>query len=258
MELGLILFERRHRGVRLTEAGKRFIAEVTAGICHLDLAIRTAGDISSGMEGRLALGIQGSIAFGFLADLRSNFRSNYPTIEQVVMEGRSSETIALVRDGKLDVAIVAGAIEAPDCHARELWREPFMIILPADHPLAPAPIITWADLASENFLVRHGGAGPQVFEHIIRRVAERERSARIDLLNVGRDTLIHLVAAGDGLSLTCEALTRVAFPGVVFRSIADEPESARFSAVWSPHNQNPALKNLLDLAAKMSQLARPS
>lgn len=42
-DLGVVLFERRHRGVRLTDAGRSFITEVAAGISHLDLAIKTAG-----------------------------------------------------------------------------------------------------------------------------------------------------------------------------------------------------------------------
>ncbi|AHK04989.1 MULTISPECIES: LysR family transcriptional regulator [Rhizobium/Agrobacterium group] len=80
--LGIILFERRHRGVRLTEAERRFIAEVSVGIEHLDCAARTAGAISHGGEGRLAIGLHASIAFGFLADLPCRFRAAYPGSEQ--------------------------------------------------------------------------------------------------------------------------------------------------------------------------------
>lgn len=122
--------------------------------------------------------------------------------------------------------------------------------------MASAPSITWADLAAETFLVRNGGSGPQVFEHIIRRVAERERSPHIHRIDVGRDTLMHMVAADDGITLTSEATTHVPFPGVAFRQIADETEQARFSAVWSPHNSSPALRNLLDIATEMSRSAR--
>ncbi|MCI4591197.1 LysR substrate-binding domain-containing protein [Sphingobium sp. BYY-5] len=254
--LGIVLFERRHRGVRLTEAGRRFIAEVSAGIDHLDYAVRTAGAVSNGGEGRLAIGLHTSIAFGFLADLRSRFRAAYPKVEQAIMEGRSSETIALVRDGKLDVAFVVGAVEAPDCHSRELWQEPLVIALPAEHPLVSSLAITWADLAPETFLVRDGGSGPQVFDHVVHRVVERARSPHIHRFDVGRDTLMHMVAAGDGITLTSEATTHVQFPGVVFRSIADETKQAQFSAVWSPHNRSPALRNMLDLAIQMSRSAR--
>jgi DNA-binding transcriptional LysR family regulator len=253
--LGILLFERRHRGVRLTEAGRRFVAEVSAGIAQLDHAVRTAGAMIDGTDGHLAIGLHSPIAAGFLADLRRRYRASYPMIEQSVLEGRSSETIALVREGRLDVAFVVGAVNAPDCHSRPLWCEPVVVALPFDHPLAALEIITWLDLADETFLVRHGGTGPQVFDHVVRRISERDRSPRIHRCDVARDTLMGMVAAGDGITLTSEATTYVPFPGVVFRPIADETEPARFSAVWSPHNRNPALLNLLDLATHMSRSA---
>lgn len=254
--LSIVLFERRHRGVRLTEAGQRFVAEVSIGIGHIDSAARTAGALSNCWEGKLALGLHSPITSGFLSNLRCRFRDAYPKVEQAIMEGRSSEIMRLVRDGKLDVAFVVGSGEAPDCHSRELWQETLLIALPTEHPLASSPSITWADLTSETFIVRDGGSGPQVFDHVVRRVVERERSPHIQRFDVSRDTLMHLVAAADGITLTSEAATYVPFPGVVLRQIADETEQARYSAVWSPHNRNPALKNFLDLANKLGRSAR--
>lgn len=252
--LGILLFERRHRGVRLTEAGRHFIADVSAGIDQLDHAVRTAAATCNGLEGRLAIGLQSPLA-GFLADLRRRYRARYPKIEQSVMEGRSSETFALVREGRLDLAFVAGAVNVPDCHARLMWCEPMAIALSLDHPLAGQDAITWFDLADELFLARYGGTGPQVFEHVVRRVSELGRSPRICRCDVARDTLMGMVAAGDGITLTSEAATHMPFSGIVFRQITDETELARFSAVWSPHNRNPALLNLLDLAFEMSGAA---
>lgn len=251
--LGVLLFERRHRGVRLTDAGRRFIAEVSVGIAHLDHAVRTAGAISTREEGRLAIGLHASIAFGFLAELRRQFRSRHPKIEQTIMEGRSSETIALVRDGSLDVSFVVGRLDAPDCHSRELWQEAIVVAVSTTHPLVQLPSIVWADVAAETFLVREGGSGPQVFEHIVRRVSEHDRPPHVHQLNIGRDTLLHMVASGEGITLTSEAVAHVPLPGVAFLQLADERERARFSAVWSPHNRNPALMSLLDLATIMSR-----
>ena len=253
--LGILLFERRHRGVRLTEAGRRFTVEVAAGIAQLDGAVQTAGAISCGTTGKLAVGFVSSVAGEFLSDLRSQFREAYPDVEQVVLEGSSAKTIALVRDGKLDVALVLDPVDAPDCHSRLLWSEPYGIALSVMHPMAECDAITWTQLGSETFLLPVAGAGPQLFEHVVRRMAERGSRPRVRRCDVGRDMLMHMVASGEGLTLTTEAATHVPFPGVVFRKIADETEKARFSAVWSPHNRSPALKNLLDFATEMSRLA---
>ncbi len=254
--LGILLFERRHRGVRLTEAGRRFVSEVSVGISHLDHAVRTAGAVSSGTTGQLAIGLISSIAGGFIAELRTCFRQTYPDVEQVLLEAPSAQTVALVRDGKMDVALVLDPVDAPDCHSRQLWVEAFMIALPAAHPLAARDSLEWQDFAPETFLLCNSGAGPQLFEHIVRRMAERGRSPRICRRDVGRDTLMHMVASGEGVTLASDTARYMICPGVVLRQIDDETEKVRFSAIWSPHNRNPALLNLLDLAMEMSRSRR--
>ncbi len=255
-DLGILLFERRHRGVRLTDAGRSFIAKVAAGIEHLDHAVKTAGAISTGAIGRLRIGLHSSIAAGFLADLRRKYRDIYPDIELVIAEGRSADTIRQVREGALDIAFVLGPVDAPDCNSRQIWTEAFVIAAPTGQQLTMADRVLWQDLAPEAFMVRQGGAGPQIQDHIVRRIAEQGKTPNIRRFDVGRDTLMHMVADGEGITLTTEAATYVPFSGVAFRPIADEAEQARFSAVWSPHNRSPALKNLLDLADEMGKSAK--
>lgn len=254
--LGIVLFERRHRGVRLTEAGHRFVAQVAAGIEQLDYAIQTAGAVTNNLVGHLSIGLRGSIASGFLAELRHRYRIAHPGIEQTIIEGPSAQTITLVRDSRLDVAFVVNVADLPDCHTRQLWSEALMIALPEGHRLASVEAFTWKDLVSETFLIRQGGAGSEIFEHIVRRLAERGASPHIRRCDVGRDTLMHMVAADEGITVTTESVMSVTFPGIWFGPIADETEQARFSAIWSPHNQNPALQKFLELAIVMSGSAR--
>lgn len=104
-DLGTLLFERRHRGVRLTEAGQYFLKHVTTGIEHLDHAVRTAGAISRGEQGRLRVGLCASIAAGFLAELLGQFRELHPAVDLQITEGRARDTVRKVRKGRLDVAL---------------------------------------------------------------------------------------------------------------------------------------------------------
>lgn len=57
-DVGILLFERHARGVRLTEAGRHFIKHVAAGVDQLDHAVMTAGMAASGEGGRLRIGIR--------------------------------------------------------------------------------------------------------------------------------------------------------------------------------------------------------
>ena len=63
-DLGILLFERRHRGVRLTEAGRHFLEHVATGVEHLEHAVRTAGAVARGEQGRLRIGLYSAVAAG--------------------------------------------------------------------------------------------------------------------------------------------------------------------------------------------------
>jgi len=255
-DLGILLFERRHRGVRLTEAGRHFLEQVATGIEHLDHAVRTAGAISRGEQGRLRVGLYASIAARFLAELLGQFRELHPAVDLQITEGRARDTIREVREARLDVAFMVGAPPAGDCHSKPLWTEALLVAFPERHPLAKAEGVRWPELAGEPFLTRSGGAGPPAHDHIVLRLAGNWGQLRIQRFDVERDTLMSMVAQGYGITLTSEAAAQSAFPGVVFRPILDEPEPITFSALWSPHNRSQALLNLLALAERKSEGAK--
>src|SRR5690606_7376077 len=229
-DLGVLLFERHARGVRLTEAGRQFVASVSAGIDQLDHAVKTAGALARGEEGCLRLGLHVPPLAGFLADLLARHHEQYPRIGIDVAEGRSTDIMQLVREGQLDIAFVVGAPKAEDCHSRLLWSEALMAVVPADHPLTDRPTLGWANLTAETFLVRYGGTGPQAHDHVTRRIAELGHHPRILRWDVGRETLFHMVAQGWGVTITTESVASVPVSGLVFRPISDESERVEFYA----------------------------
>jgi hypothetical protein len=68
--------------------------------------------------------------------------------------------------------------------------------------------------------------------------------------------LMHLVGMGRGVSFTSEATLATSFPMVIFRPITDGDEMIRFSAVWSPANDNPALRQFVSLATARAKQKR--
>jgi len=254
--LGVPLFERHARGVRLTDAGRYFIEQVTVGIAQLDHAVKTIGMMARGDRGRLRIGVHALIPGSFLAEVLGQYHAQYPDIDVEITEGTVSEVVHQLRTNELDVAFVAGAPQYPDCHSTRIWTEPLMVALPASHPLAERNGVTWADLTGEAFLVRHGGTGPQVHDHILMRLAGRWLSPSILRFAVERGTLLAMIAQGYGVTIAGDAHALIQPPGVVFLPFLDEPEPVPFSVVWSPHNRSAVVRNLLDLANQMSRAAR--
>ncbi|MEQ8700649.1 MAG: LysR family transcriptional regulator [Bauldia litoralis] len=256
-ELGILIFERNTRGVRLTEAGRLFVARVASGIEQLDEAVKTAAMVASGEHGGLRMAIHGLIAGSFLDNLLAGYRSTHPCIAVDMIEATAHDAVIQVRAGRIDVAFVVGAFDLPDCHSRPIWTEPLVAALSVDHRLAGQSGVTWADLSSEQFLVRYGGTGPQVHDHIVLRLAGRCSQPAIQRFEVERGTLLSMVAQGFGVTLLGAASGLFPTAGVVLLPIIDEPEPVVFSAIWSPHNQNATLRNLFSLAGDMSRSTHP-
>ncbi|WP_199194859.1 LysR family transcriptional regulator [Phyllobacterium phragmitis] len=250
-DLGVLLFERHVRGVRLTEAGRHFIERVAAGVDQLDHAVKTAGMAAAGKWGRLRIGIHALIPGSFLADLIGQYRENHPGIEVEITEGTARDAVMQLRADRLDVAFVAGTPELPDCHSRPVWTEPLVAVLQEGHRLAGQSAITWVDLMGETFLVRYGGTGPQVHDHIVLRHAGRWPAPSILRFDVGRGALLSMVGQGFGITIVSAATALLPTTGITFLPFADEPEPVAFTAVWSPFNRSAALKNLLNLANNM-------
>ncbi|WP_286202023.1 LysR family transcriptional regulator [Ochrobactrum sp. SFR4] len=249
-DLGIVLFERHTRGVRLTEAGEYFVENVKVGIDHLEHAVKTATTYANGGRGSIRIGTQALTSGSFLDDLLVCFREKYPDITVEIMEGSARNIVSKLRADQLDIAFVAGVLDIPDCLSRCIWQETLQVILPANHILANQSNICWDDLSDETFLVRHNGTGPQVNDLITQRLASSWPPPLIQRYDVERHTLLQLIAQGFGISVAGHETSLLNVPGIVFRPLQDEPEPIPFSAVWSPLNQGAILQNLLSMTKK--------
>jgi len=105
-------------------------------------------------------------------------------------------------------------------------------------------------LREERFIVSAAAPGPEIHDYITNRLSGVTRP-RIDLLPVGREPLMAIVGLGLGVSLISYSSTGVSYPDVRYAEL--EGEHLAFSAVWSPQNDNPALRRFLSDARLLSK-----
>jgi DNA-binding transcriptional LysR family regulator len=255
-ELGVSIFERHHAGVRVTNAGMRFLQDAREALLQLDHAVKTAVAAGSGTIGRLSIGILSSMATGYLRELIQVHCSHHSDVTVQILEGASADNIAAVRKRQLDVAFVMDTTHAEGCETLPLWDERIFVVLPERHALSGKKEIEWSDLRNERLVVRHSERDPALCDRLTRRLADRHHDPSVQKLKVGRETLMNLVAMGLGVGLTSEATIATPFPKVVFRPIAGDDELLHFNAAWLPHNDNPALRRLLSLARSTAKKKR--
>lgn len=254
-ELGIMLFERLPRGVRMTEAGNHFLAQITEGIDLINHAITTASGIAKGETGSLRIGLYSPIYSGFLSRILHNFRAQHPSIGLHFTEGHARSIIKSVREQVLDVAFVLSSPPIKDCHSKPLWSDQLMIAIPKSHRLLGTKKIHWSDLSEEKFIIQKNGIGPQFYDLVVMRLNRISYKPFIELIDVGRDTLLGMVAKGYGITPVSSTVATFEFPGLTFLPLTDEPDPLIFSAVWSVHNRSATLRNMLSLAQAETRLS---
>lgn len=168
-ELGMELFHRTGRSLRLTSAAHRLVP-LAEQMCALHEQMRGLGGGTAAMAGLLRLGVIGSALGGVLPALLQRMTHDHPRLDIKVIAGNSAELLEQVEAGVLDAALVTHAPERlpAEVRAQVLYSEPYVLLTPStDAPadlaaaLATAPYVafdrsTWAGRLIDEYLLRHG------------------------------------------------------------------------------------------------------
>jgi DNA-binding transcriptional LysR family regulator len=241
--LGAKLFERDHAGIRPTPAGSRFLEEATLGFDYLQRAMQRVGALQRGEHGELTVGL--SVPFIALTGLFEQFRKDYGGVSVEIVESTSTASRALVQQRRVDLAFVAKVNGNDMARSLHLCDERLVAVLPKSHPLAGVRSVALEDLGQERFILSASGLGPDIEEHLVRKIARSGVEPKVELHRVGQCDLINMVATGFGVTLIagpCAASDRVVLVPLSGRHIVS------LYAVWMEANPNPALKALLDIA----------
>ncbi|MDW5318185.1 LysR family transcriptional regulator [Rhizobium sp. PL01] len=256
--LGFLIFERGPRGATLTAAGETFLHHAATGVNHFDRAVQIAISTHRGESGDLHIGILGSLTSGFLHQILRQYRAKHADVRVSLHEGTTQENFHRLATGSLDVIFVTGDPVLPGYRSAKLGSECVFVALPSSHPLAVRNEVTWEEIRDENFIVSTGGPGPEIRDYLIKRLAAFGFSPKIDPQEVGRESVMNLVAIGYGLTLASTSALGAEIVGVVFRPIAGNDDILTCSAVWSSSNINTALKCLLAVAKAVAREFKPS
>lgn len=255
-ELGVSLFERRSTGAHLTDAGRRLLCEARPALEQLELARKAAAAAGRAEIGVVRVGILTSLAGGFLRELVRSYAVRHPEITIDIRDGGRDEHIGSIRRRKLDVAFVTGDRRIADCETAPLWEERVHVALPKGHKLASRRQLDWSDLQSECFIVSRFAPGPEVHDYIVRRAADYSTYPEVLYKAVVQETLMNLVGLGQGITLVSAAWVDVKLPDLVLRPLTDPADIVPFSAVWSPRNDNPALRRFISVAHALAGRVR--
>lgn len=145
-ELGLALFDRTARGMRLTRHGQRILAMAEHTIASHRALIDEAAMLKGRLAGRLRIGVGGQSDTALIGRLLRRFAEHHPEVEVSLEYGSSSATLAAIRSGALDAGFYNEArTPGGDLATREMARFSIYLAAPAGMVDPGAPL-DWAAL----------------------------------------------------------------------------------------------------------------
>lgn len=246
--LGVSLFERSNIGVRLTNAGRRFLDDVRPVLKQIEKARRSARSAGRAEAGAVRIGVVTSLAGGFIRKLLITYRQDYPEVCIDVRDGGCDEHMVALRSRELDIAFLPGWRSVRNCECVELWKERVHVALSANHKLAGQDKLDWPDLREEQFITSSIWSGPEVHDYIVKRLADHAFFPKVEARCACFETLMNLVSLGEGLSVTSATWAFVKLPDLVIRPLVNPKDVLPFSAFWLAENDNPALRCLVSTA----------
>jgi LysR family hydrogen peroxide-inducible transcriptional activator len=197
-ELGHKLFHRLGRKAVLTEAGTAFVERARRILFEVEDATKELGD-SPSFERKITVGAIPTLAPYLLPGLITRCRKRHPNLQVDIREDFKSTLIGEMLEGELDLALVALPVAEASIQVEILWKEPLLLVVAKDHPLAVKKGVTAADLAKETFILL--GSSSSLAAQVRRFCGDHHFEPRIGSRCAQVSTVKALVATGAGISI---------------------------------------------------------
>ncbi len=209
-ELGVQLFERRSHEIAVTPAGTAIISQAQCVLDEADVLRQIAKGSQDQLVGALRIGLIYTIGPYLLPNLIPALNDQAEQMPLIIEEGYTETLRAKLLSGELDAAILALPFAESGIETRELYDEPFVVVVPSSHPLIERDTVTSSDLADEDVLLLGRG---HCFRDQVLHACPECASSRISVSDgqtmfsgSSIETIRHMVVSGIGVTvLPCTA-----------------------------------------------------
>jgi DNA-binding transcriptional LysR family regulator len=252
-EIGVGLFTRSGRGIRLTEAGRALLEGARATLRRADRAAEDARRAASGAARSISIGfVESTIYGGFPVEVLRRFRRERDDVAVELVPMTSTAQWRALQSGEIGFGFVYHAPPAElSLASRAIWHDDLVLALPAGHRLARRAKIRLRDLSGEPFVWLPRHVGPTFHDDVV--VACRRGGLEMKVVQeaAADDTRLLLVAGGVGATFTIRSSRRTKPHGVVLKDVADLDQMLTAYAVWRS-DAEPDIARLLRIVDELS------
>lgn len=148
-DLGVPLFDRTGRKLRLNEFGSRFLRRAERALFELEQGRQEISDLSSPEHGTIELAVTNAST---LPHILREFRKKHPDIQFHVQMLTTQEMVTLLHRGEVDFCLSSPPIQGDDIECQIVFIDPIRIAVPKGHRLADRSSVSLTELKDESFV----------------------------------------------------------------------------------------------------------
>jgi len=252
--LGLKLFDRTKRSVRLTAAGAALLPEARDLLARAQALPAYARATADGEAGRLRLAFVSTVGFDLLPPWVRTFRERYPKVQLELIEATGDVQLQALERGEIDAGFIlhSPGFSPPGLTCRRISRDPLVLAVPEQSVLAGKPGLVLQDLLEQPLVIFPRHILPSLYDAIFAMYHASGHLPRVAQEAIQMQTIVNLVSAGLGVAWVPDSVRQFQRPGVVYRELksgrARAVPGCETSLVWAAGAAGPALQRFMAFA----------
>ena len=246
-ELGLELFVRHNRLVKLTPAGEYLKKQYSIILQDLDQSLDHAKLIESGAEGELKITYIGSAMHRIIPQFLLDFEMEHPRIHIDLEEMDNQVQTAGILNGEIDFGFVRMDRVPRGIEIRPIFEETFSLVLPKSHHINCSNFTDLKQLRDEPFIMFDSSYSPSYYEKVMQIFDDAGFSPIISHKSVKANTIYRLIENNMGAAIVPTSLQEGYDLDIQFIELTNISYRTTLQVVWSSSNKNPILQNALNL-----------
>lgn len=247
-EIGVELFERLPRGVKLTAAGHVFFCQTRDLLAQCEKMVKLTQQVSRGQSGLLRIGFADGVTFNkTFSEILRSFRQSYSDVVLDLVPASSLEQAELILRSELDLGFVYWLPNGKSVKSIQFEEEELMLAVSKSSPLAKRKTLTIKDVGNYPIVWFPRANSPGYYDLIVSRFERNGCSLNVIQEGNNESTMLSLVSADIGATFITESAMHRKPDDVVFIPITDLNAKLSVKAMWNGDDKNPALKEFVSI-----------
>lgn len=243
-ELGLQLFERNKRNVKLTPAGKFLKEKWEVELSELEYIHQFAKQIHLGERGTITIAHPDSISASIMPDILDKITKVYPQLQIKLVQVLYENQLEFLKNYKIGLAITRDINSEPGIKSRKLYADHLALVVPQEHSFKELTDLSTESLKQQKFILPIKDEGSSYSDIIQAFFKSYDFVPDVFLHSEFGSTIIALVRKGLGIAILPDSYVHHQSPGVRFIPL---PFETGLFINWRADDHNPVFANILDL-----------